>query len=86
MGFEWGDFADVLLKLDEEVAELKAELAAETRAHDRIVAEMGDLFFTLVQVARWQRVDPEEALRQMLTRFSTRFRYIERRAPNSSAF
>jgi len=80
VGFEWGSFADVLLKLDEEVAELKAELAADTQDHTRIVAEMGDLFFTLVQVARWQKVDPEEALRQMLARFSTRFRHIERRA------
>jgi tetrapyrrole methylase family protein/MazG family protein len=80
VGFEWGNFADVLLKLDEEVAELKAELTAETRDHARIVAEMGDLFFTLVQVARWQKVDPEEALRQMLARFSSRFRHIERRA------
>jgi tetrapyrrole methylase family protein/MazG family protein len=80
VGFEWGDFADVLLKLDEEVAELKAEIAADTQDHARIVAEMGDLFFTLVQVARWQKVDPEEALRQMLARFSSRFRHIERRA------
>ncbi len=80
VGFEWGNFADVLLKLDEEVAELKAELAAEPLDHNRIVAEMGDLFFTLVQVARWQKVDPEEALRQMLGRFSARFRHIERRA------
>lgn len=80
VGFEWGEFSDVLLKLDEEVAELKAELAEETQDHNRIVAEMGDLFFTLVQVARWQKVDPEEALRQMLARFSVRFRHIERRA------
>ncbi len=36
--------------------------------------------FTLVQVARWQKLDPEDALRQMLKRFSTRFRHIEQRA------
>lgn len=80
VGFEWGSFPDVLAKLDEEIAELKAELTAEAQNHDRIVAEMGDLFFTLVQVARWQKVDPEEALRGMLARFSRRFRYIETRA------
>jgi tetrapyrrole methylase family protein/MazG family protein len=80
VGFEWDDFTDVLSKLDEEVAELKAELSADPQDPARIVAEMGDLFFTLVQVARWQKVDPEEALRQMLARFSTRFRHVERRA------
>ena len=80
VGFDWGDFADVMLKLDEEVTELKMELAAEEQDHARIAAELGDLFFTLVQVARWQKVDPEEALRQMLARFSARFRHVERRA------
>lgn len=80
VGFEWGSFPDVLAKLDEEIAELKAEFAAETQNHDRIAAELGDLLFTLVQVARWQKIDPEEALRGMLARFSTRFRHIERRA------
>ncbi len=80
VGFEWGSFPDVLAKLDEEMAELKSELTGETWDQDRIFAELGDLFFTLVQVARWQKVDPEEALRQMLARFSARFRHIERRA------
>jgi tetrapyrrole methylase family protein/MazG family protein len=80
VGFEWDDFESVLRKMDEEVAELKAELAAESPDRDAIFAELGDLLFTMVQVARWQHLDPEEALRAMLHRFSTRFRYIERRA------
>ncbi len=80
VGFEWGNFQDVLAKLDEETAELKAEIAAETANRDAIFAELGDLLFTLVQVARWQKMDPEEALRGMLARFSARFRHIERRA------
>jgi uncharacterized protein YabN with tetrapyrrole methylase and pyrophosphatase domain len=41
---------------------------------------LGDLLFTVVQIARWQKIDPEEALRAMLARFSARFRYIENRA------
>lgn len=80
VGFEWDSFADVLAKVDEELAELKAELASATPHRDKIAAELGDLLFTMVQIARWQKIDPEEALRAMLARFGSRFRYIERRA------
>ncbi len=77
VGFEWPDFDSVMAKFDEETAELKAELAAETPDKARIFAELGDLLFTLVQVARWQKLDPEDSLRQMLARFSARFRFME---------
>jgi tetrapyrrole methylase family protein/MazG family protein len=80
VGFEWETFADVLGKLEEELGELRAELAAPTPEREKIASELGDLLFTVVQVARWQHIDAEEALRAMLARFSTRFRYIERRA------
>jgi tetrapyrrole methylase family protein/MazG family protein len=78
VGFEWERFADVLGKLDEELGELRAELSAPTPNRDRIASELGDLLFTIVQVARWQKLDAEDALRGMLARFSRRFRYIER--------
>ena len=77
VGFEWGALADVLAKLDEEIGEMKAELHRDTPDAAAIFAELGDVLFTLVQVARWQKIDPEDALRQMLRRFSRRFRYIE---------
>jgi len=80
VGFEWPDFPSVMAKFDEETEELKAELAAESPDKTRIFAELGDLLFTLVQVARWQKLDPEDALRQMLTRFSARFRFMENKA------
>jgi tetrapyrrole methylase family protein/MazG family protein len=80
VGFEWESFADVLGKLDEELAELRAELAALTPDRAKITGELGDLMFTVVQVARWQKIDAEEALRSMLARFSARFRYVEQRA------
>lgn len=80
VGFEWNTLEDVLAKLDEEVAELKAELAAEPIDTGKVSGELGDLLFTVVQVARWQKIDPEESLRQMLARFARRFRYIEQRA------
>ena len=80
VGFEWPDFPSVMAKLDEETAELKAELAAEAPDKARVFAELGDLLFTLVQVARWQKLDPEDALRQMVARFSARFRFMETRS------
>jgi tetrapyrrole methylase family protein/MazG family protein len=80
VGFEWAELADVLTKLDEEVEELKAEVAKPPPDHEKIAAEIGDVLFTVVQVARWQKVDAEEALRTMLARFTRRFRYIEERA------
>jgi tetrapyrrole methylase family protein/MazG family protein len=80
VGFEWDRFEDVLAKLEEELAELKAELARDEPDQTAITSEIGDLLFTVVQIARWRKVDPEEALRTMLTRFSDRFRYIEEKA------
>lgn len=81
-GFEWPDFAGVLAKVEEEITELKAALAAPDPDRAEIFSELGDLLFTIVQIARWQKIDPEEALRAMLARFSARFRYMERRALN----
>lgn len=78
VGFEWPTFEDVLAKLDEEVRELHAELPDRDPA--RLRGEIGDLLFTVVNVARWLRVDPEEALREMVDRFGRRFREVERLA------
>jgi tetrapyrrole methylase family protein/MazG family protein len=57
VGFEWERFTDVIAKMDEEIAELKAELALPSPDPERIASELGDVLFTLVQVARWQKVD-----------------------------
>ena len=73
VGFEWNNFEDVMAKFAEETEELKAELAAPTPDRERIASELGDLLFTVVQIARWQKVDAEEALRQMLARFFASF-------------
>jgi tetrapyrrole methylase family protein/MazG family protein len=74
-GFEWPRLDAVVDKLDEEVQELKAELHQDNR--ERISEELGDLLFTVVNIARWTKVHPEDALRAMTNRFSTRFRHIE---------
>ena len=78
VGFEWARLDDVFAKLDEELGELKAELPGRDPA--RLEAEIGDLLFTVVNIARWLKIDPEEALRRMLVRFDTRFRSVERQS------
>ncbi|MGC8668049.1 MAG: nucleoside triphosphate pyrophosphohydrolase [Chthonomonadales bacterium] len=78
VGFEWERLEDVFEKVDEELQELREAVAAG-RAEE-VREELGDLLFALVNIARWQRVDPEEALRTMLARFATRFRWMEERA------
>lgn len=74
-GFEWPDIEAVFDKLHEEEAELREALASGDQEH--IEAEIGDLLFTAVNVARWAKVEPEEALRKMLNRFSQRFMAME---------
>ena len=61
--------------LDEEIAELKEALVSGTTKD--ISSEIGDLLFTIVQVARWKKIDAEESLREMLTRFTNRFQQME---------
>jgi tetrapyrrole methylase family protein/MazG family protein len=72
VGFDWKEFAGVLEKLAEEVREL-----GEASTHQQKVHEFGDLLFALVNVARWQDVDLEEALRLSNERFCRRFRQME---------
>jgi len=74
-GFDWPDLDGVLAKLAEEIAELRAAEDAERREQ-----EMGDLFFTLVNVARWLKVDAESALRSACDRFTSRYAEMERAA------
>lgn len=74
-GFEWPDLAAVWEKHAEEVGELQEAIAEGNQTE--ISAEFGDLLFTVVNLARWLKVDPEDALRTMVTRFSDRFRRME---------
>lgn len=76
VGFEWPDVEGVVDKVKEEAAEL-----ADARAHgnaDHIEHEIGDLLFNIVNLARYLKVDPEQALRKTNARFRERFGYIER--------
>ncbi|HEX3700505.1 MAG TPA: nucleoside triphosphate pyrophosphohydrolase [Phenylobacterium sp.] len=77
VGFVWPSAKEVLDKLDEEVAELKAEIAAGDLEKARL--EMGDVLFVVANLARTLEVDPEDALRATNAKFGRRFRYIEAR-------
>ncbi|MCR9072980.1 MAG: nucleoside triphosphate pyrophosphohydrolase [Alphaproteobacteria bacterium] len=78
-GFDWPTVAGVFDKIEEELGELRAEVTggAEDDA-DRIEDEMGDLLFTVVNLARHLEVDPETALRRCNAKFERRFKYMER--------
>jgi MazG family protein len=78
VGFEWSDVSGALDKVAEEMDELKREIAAGAQ-HSAMEAELGDVLFTIVNVARYLKVDPEAALRRTNAKFERRFAYIEQR-------
>src|SRR5450755_699816 len=81
LGFDWERDADVLVKLDEEVAEFKAELSVPGgEGKERVAGEIGDLLFTVVNVARRHGVDPEAALQMTNDKFRRRFEEVAKRA------
>ena len=74
-GFEWDDMAGVWKKVYEELEELKEAVASGNRDHAQ--EELGDLLFTLVNVARWCQIEPEEGLAGTNQRFLDRFSRVE---------
>ena len=85
-GFDWPDLEGPLAKMREEIAEIEVELARagrpapETEADPEVFAELGDLLFTVVNVARVVNVDPELALRATSRRFVARVELAEQLA------
>lgn len=82
VGFDWPRTPEgqqmVMAKIEEEIRELCEVLASpQTDRSDRIEAEFGDVLFALVNLGRFIKVNPEEALRQATNRFTTRFQFIE---------
>lgn len=75
VGFDWPEIEGVVDKIKEEIDEVKK---AETDFE--LASEIGDLFFALVNLARWKHVDAESALRGTNVKFKKRFAYIERGA------
>ena len=77
VGFDWPDRAGLLAKVAEECREIEAEVAADAPAA-AVEGEVGDLLFTVVNLARHLKVDPELALKRSNAKFRARFQTMER--------
>jgi MazG family protein len=75
VNFDWSDIADVFKKLQEEIGELQDAIARKNRAH--VVEELGDLLFSVVNIARFVKVDPAYALELTNAKFIRRFQAVE---------
>jgi MazG family protein len=78
VGFDWPKAANVLVKIDEEISEIEKEIDGDG-SKDRLLDEVGDLLFAVVNLARHLDVDPEAALRHANAKFERRFRKVEDR-------
>lgn len=81
VGFDWDNQEQVWDKVQEELAELKAEIDAGATEH--IEAEFGDLLFSMINYARFLEVNPENALEKTNQKFIKRFTFLESRAAAS---
>jgi tetrapyrrole methylase family protein / MazG family protein len=85
VGFQWSDLEGPLAKLEEELGELKVEVRKlEANKGDetlkrKVEGELGDLLFSVCNVAFLMKLNPEDALRAQLKKFEKRFRHVERR-------
>jgi ATP diphosphatase len=78
VGFDWDDVYGPIAKVREELMEVEAELDSGDDA--ALEEELGDLLFAVVNIARYQKIDPEQALRIANQKFERRFHYIEANA------
>jgi ATP diphosphatase len=83
VGFDWNDVRAVMEKIREEIVEVEAEIA--TGSTQSLTAEVGDLLFAAVNLARHLKVDPEAALRDANAKFQRRFAHIESRLAERGA-
>lgn len=75
VGFDWKNVEGVLEKIEEEIRELKEAISYEKK--EKIEEELGDVLFSIVNVARFLKIDPETALRKTNRKFEERFRKLE---------
>ena len=76
VGFDWRDVTGPIAKVREELAEIEAELAAPVVQAERVHAELGDLLFAVVNLARHLEVRPELAMHDASSRFTRRFEAV----------
>ena len=81
VGFDWDNIDDVFAKVKEEIEELHTEV--KVQKHTAIEAEFGDVLFSLINYARFLKVNPEDALERTNKKFIARFQYLERKAAES---
>ncbi len=75
VGFDWPEIAPVWAKIREEIAELEEAMAGGRS--DRVEDELGDLLFSMVNLSRFLHINPEDALRSTIEKFSRRFKAVE---------
>ena len=81
VGFDWKEIKPIWSKVHEEISELSEAI---TLAHkDKIQDEMGDVLFSVVNLARFLDIDPEASLRQTIRKFESRFKKVEKSFENS---
>jgi tetrapyrrole methylase family protein/MazG family protein len=78
VGFDWDDAAPMWEKVLEEIQELKEEIA-KNGSEEKVEAEFGDILFALVNIARFYKIDPEEAVSATNRKFYRRFTFIEKK-------
>ena len=85
-GFDWEKREEVWEKVREELAEVEAEMSGETgssKSSENLEEEFGDLLFSLINVSRLYKIDPEMALERCNKKFIRRFSHVEQRAKES---
>lgn len=76
VGFDWNDIVPIWAKIKEELSEL--DEAIDTQKEEKIKDEMGDLLFSIVNLARFMEIDPESSLRFAIRKFENRFKKVEK--------
>ncbi len=82
VGFDWEEPNQVFEKLEEELAELQHEVKVQD--HDKIEAEFGDVLFSMINYARFLKINPEDALERTNKKFIKRFQYLESKAKENN--
>ena len=75
VGFDWPEISGAMAKVEEELGELKEAIGSAVP--EAVEEELGDVLFSLVNLARFLNLSAEDALRRGIARFSTRFQYME---------
>ena len=78
VGFDWEEPQQVFEKLEEELGELQYEV--EKQDQDKIESEFGDVLFSMINYARFLKINPEDALERTNKKFIKRFQYLEQKA------